>query len=336
MRGPSVQRRGARRLKAAFCESESRRKCWTRLTGRESTPPTKTPTTTSGSATSIQTNAKSSGAAATPHESLLPFSLRRRNTIETQLGDPDRTHSSYFDPQYIGAIDAFPYADFTHKTYTWRLHWIPYLALTYFKGDAPIRSPIFSLAGVDPLQVGKVCSRSTSGAFWVFVAKKNFVGCEKGVCAQLWFYPAGSGDAPPGFCSVKLVSRPGWHLPFKIKVWARGASAISSQQREALLKAVRKLAPSREGGSEAGDGRASEEHNPRTLALAAVEAAAEPSQVCVGPCWREEANYVAGTTAFCRWAREARRPTGDSQRAKKLLIWHHLATFAVRLSQALK
>ncbi|AFZ80076.1 hypothetical protein BEWA_029260 [Theileria equi strain WA] len=48
----------------------------------------------------------------------------------------------------------------------------------------PIRSQMFNLGGVEPL--------------------------------QLWFYPEGTANSIDGYCSLKLVSPPGWCLPYRI------------------------------------------------------------------------------------------------------------------------
>ena len=81
--------------------------------------------------------------------------VSRRSGYETGLGDPDRNTDSYFDPQFLGATDAFPFAANAGLSISWKLRWVPWLCKKHPRGGAPIKSECFCLGGVDPLQVGQ-------------------------------------------------------------------------------------------------------------------------------------------------------------------------------------
>ncbi|GBE61193.1 hypothetical protein, conserved [Babesia ovata] len=109
----------------------------------------------------------------------------KRSFAEGGFGEPDRTVDSYFDVQFIGSPDAYPYAVSAGMQYAWPIYWVPLLAKKHPKRFCqPLRSPVFNLGGVEPL--------------------------------QLWFYPEGNASSTDGFCSLKLVSPPGWCLPYRI------------------------------------------------------------------------------------------------------------------------
>ncbi|CDR95649.1 hypothetical protein, conserved [Babesia bigemina] len=109
----------------------------------------------------------------------------KRSFAEGGFGEPDRTVDSYFDVQFIGSPDAYPYAISAGMQFTWPIYWVPLLAKKHPKRYCqPLRSPVFNLGGIEPL--------------------------------QLWFYPEGSASSTDGFCSLKLVSPPGWCLPYRI------------------------------------------------------------------------------------------------------------------------
>ena len=108
---------------------------------------------------------------------------------------------------------------------------------------------------------------------------------------QLWFYPDGLPDSLPGFCSLKLVSRPGWHLPFPIKLWIRGTAAFPHFQQEAEQQLL--LQQDKTKGKGKGQKRVKE-------ASVASPLLSKPSMVSVGPIWRESADYVAYSRSFCR------------------------------------
>ncbi|GIX63951.1 uncharacterized protein BcabD6B2_33860 [Babesia caballi] len=109
----------------------------------------------------------------------------KRTFAEGGFGEADRTSDSYFDIQFIGSPDAYPHAVSAGMQFAWPIYWVPLLAKKHPKRHGqPLRSPVFNLGGVEPL--------------------------------QLWFYPEGSAASSAGFCSLKLVSPPGWCLPYRI------------------------------------------------------------------------------------------------------------------------
>lgn len=118
---------------------------------------------------------------ATYHDS----NFYKRTFSEGGFGEEDRTRDSYFDIQFIGSPDAYPYAVSAGMQYAWPVYWVPLLRKKHPKRYCqPLRSPIFNLGGVEPL--------------------------------QLWFYPDGSASSDDGFCSLKLITPPGWCLPYRI------------------------------------------------------------------------------------------------------------------------
>ncbi|PFH36373.1 hypothetical protein BESB_045650 [Besnoitia besnoiti] len=176
----------------------------------------------------------------------------KRSDVATLLGDNDRNDDSYWDPQFLGGVDTYPKAHAGGLNFTWPLFWVPWLAKKFpRRGGQPIKSEIFNLGGVEPL--------------------------------QLWFYPDGCESSHPGFCAVKLVSRPGWNLPFPIKLWIKGGT---------LRLPVPTSTPngSNEGDAPGGGEKAREET--RWIKFR--------SQVTAGPFRREEADYVAYSFSFCR------------------------------------
>ncbi|GFE55883.1 hypothetical protein BaOVIS_032870 [Babesia ovis] len=109
----------------------------------------------------------------------------KRTFAEGGFGEADRTSDSYFDIQFIGSPDTYPFAISAGMQYTWPIYWVPLLTKKHPKRyGQPLRSPVFNLGGIEPL--------------------------------QLWFYPEGSASSTDGFCSLKLVAPPGWCLPYRI------------------------------------------------------------------------------------------------------------------------
>ncbi|KYF39841.1 hypothetical protein TGARI_240970B [Toxoplasma gondii ARI] len=188
----------------------------------------------------------------------------KRSDVATLLGDNDRNEDSYWDPQFLGGVDTYPKAHAGGMNFTWPLYWVPWLAKKFpRRGGQPIKSEIFNLGGVEPLQI--------------------------------WFFPDGCESSHPGFCAVKLVSRPGWNLPFRIKLWIKGSSVC-----------VPLPASSTPGGETARGGEESERgsgRKPRRLERRKGEAtrwAKFRSTVTAGPFNREDADYVAYSLSFCR------------------------------------
>lgn len=35
----------------------------------------------------------------------------------------------------------------------------------------------------------------------------------------MWFYPEGSAHSADGYCSLKIISPPGWNLPYRIYLY---------------------------------------------------------------------------------------------------------------------
>ncbi|ORM42268.1 Thioredoxin [Babesia sp. Xinjiang] len=100
----------------------------------------------------------------------------KRTFAEGGFGESDRTHDSYFDIQFIGSPDAYPYAISAGMQYAWPIYWVPLLCKKHPKRyGQPLRSPVFNLGGVEPL--------------------------------QLWFYPEGNASSTEGFCSLKLLDK---------------------------------------------------------------------------------------------------------------------------------
>ncbi|EDO05454.1 putative integral membrane protein [Babesia bovis T2Bo] len=109
----------------------------------------------------------------------------KRSFAEGGFGESDRTSDSYFDIQFIGSPDTYPFAISAGMQFTWPIYWVPLLRKKHPKRyGQPLRSPVFNLGGIEPL--------------------------------QLWFYPEGNASTRDGFCSLKLVAPPGWCLPYRI------------------------------------------------------------------------------------------------------------------------
>ncbi|KAK2197423.1 hypothetical protein BdWA1_000423 [Babesia duncani] len=109
----------------------------------------------------------------------------KRSYYESGFGDEDRTVDNYFDVQFIGSTDAYPFAVSAGMQFSWPIYWVPMLCKTHPKRRGqPLRSQMFNLGGIEPL--------------------------------QLWFYPEGCAQTQDGYCSLKLVSPPGWCLPYRI------------------------------------------------------------------------------------------------------------------------
>eukprot|EP00375_Theileria_parva_P003307 XP_765988.1 hypothetical protein [Theileria parva strain Muguga] len=112
----------------------------------------------------------------------------KRSYYEGGFGDEDRTLDSFFDVQFIGSTDTYPFAISAGMQFTWPIYWVPWLCKKNPKmRGQPIRSQVFNLGGVEPL--------------------------------QLWFYPEGTANSVDGYCSLKLVSPPGWNLPYRIYMY---------------------------------------------------------------------------------------------------------------------
>ncbi|KAL8269200.1 hypothetical protein Esti_006871 [Eimeria stiedai] len=196
-----------------------------------------------------------------------------RSFFETGLHDVDRNTDSYFDPQFVGAPDAFPYAANAGPLFTWQLRWVPWLCKKHGGGRPPIKSECFCLGGVEPL--------------------------------QLWFYPDGLPSSLPGFCALKLVTRPGWHLPFPINLWIKGAPPLPAFKQQTNHQQQQKQQQQREEEQqEAAKGRRrrrkKKEETGSLLPPDVSQRFTKPSQVSTGPVWRESAECVAFCQSFCR------------------------------------
>eukprot|EP00920_Eleutheroschizon_duboscqi_P034332 GHVT01082508.1.p2 GENE.GHVT01082508.1~~GHVT01082508.1.p2 ORF type:complete len:298 (+),score=10.12 GHVT01082508.1:1339-2232(+) len=111
----------------------------------------------------------------------------KRNAYEGCWGDLDQTEDCYWDPQFIGAPETFPRTAAVGMNITWNINWVPWLCMKHPRDfGQPIKSRLFNLGGIEPLQI--------------------------------WFYPDGTAGSMPGYCAMKLVSRPGWRLPFPITI----------------------------------------------------------------------------------------------------------------------
>ncbi|KAF8820127.1 hypothetical protein IE077_003525 [Cardiosporidium cionae] len=114
----------------------------------------------------------------------------KRSIIETGWSDYVQAEDSYWDIQFIGSPDAFPNTELVGPNVSFTYNWVPWLKKKYSrKYGQPIKSFPFNLGGIDPI--------------------------------QLWFWPSGTASSLPGFCSIKLLTRPGWCLPYPIYLWAQ-------------------------------------------------------------------------------------------------------------------
>ncbi|PHJ14937.1 hypothetical protein CSUI_011252, partial [Cystoisospora suis] len=187
----------------------------------------------------------------------------------------------------MGGVDTYPKATACGLEFRWRLHWIPWLCKKFPRsGGQPIKSEIFNLAGIEPLQV--------------------------------WFYPDGCVGSHPGFCALKLVSRPGWNLPFKINLSIQGSTVtlpISSSSISSSADGSKKRSKEREErgkkergcGEETGGRIERSLKNDKNMSREGGYENREKNAVsyfrsCVetGPVTREDANYVAYSMSFCR------------------------------------
>nr|CEL65880.1 TPA: hypothetical protein BN1204_017100 [Neospora caninum Liverpool] len=188
----------------------------------------------------------------------------KRSDVATLLGDNDRNEDCYWDPQFLGGVDTYPKAQAGGMNYTWPLFWVPWLAKKFpRRGGQPIKSEIFNLGGVEPL--------------------------------QLWFYPDGCEASHPGFCAVKLVSRPGWNLPFRIKLWIKGSTVqvpLPPAPASAACKAAGGRQEARRGRKRTQDDGETGGETARWIKFR--------SAVTAGPFKREQADYVAYSLSFCR------------------------------------
>ncbi|XP_026192877.1 uncharacterized protein LOC34621931 [Cyclospora cayetanensis] len=186
------------------------------------------------------------------HPTLVDKNHYKRSFLETGIGDPNRNTDSYFDPQFFGAVEGPPYAADAGSSFSWALYWVPWLAKKHIRGGQPIKSDCFSLGGIDPL--------------------------------QLWFYPDGTPESLPGFCSLKLITRPGWHLPFPVTFWVQGAPALPHFQRQ---KRQEWRQQEHQQHKRAQSRRTTSKGSHKTQPVAPHHDLSRPSRVSVGPIWRE-------------------------------------------------
>ncbi|CAD2113850.1 conserved Plasmodium protein, unknown function [Plasmodium vinckei] len=113
----------------------------------------------------------------------------QRTNNNTGFGSLDKTQNNYFDVQFIGSAETYPANVSVGMNFIWPINFIPLLCKQYPKRlGQPIKSDIFNLGGFDSL--------------------------------QLWFYPDGMNNSIDGYCSLKLVMKPGSFLPVKIFFFA--------------------------------------------------------------------------------------------------------------------
>ncbi|CXJ21742.1 conserved Plasmodium protein, unknown function [Plasmodium berghei] len=113
----------------------------------------------------------------------------QRTNNNTGYGSLDKTQNNYFDVQFIGSAETYPANISVGMNFIWPINFIPLLCKQYPKRlGQPIKSDIFNLGGFDSL--------------------------------QLWFYPDGMNNSIDGYCSLKLVMKPGSFLPVKIFFFA--------------------------------------------------------------------------------------------------------------------
>ncbi|GAW83595.1 hypothetical protein, conserved [Plasmodium gonderi] len=113
----------------------------------------------------------------------------QRTNNNTGFGSLEKVQNNYFDVQFIGSAETYPANISVGMNFIWPINFIPLLCKQYTKRlGQPIKSDIFNLGGFDSI--------------------------------QLWFYPDGMNNSIDGYCSLKLVMRPGSYLPVKIFFFA--------------------------------------------------------------------------------------------------------------------
>eukprot|EP00916_Digyalum_oweni_P006398 GHVL01010988.1.p1 GENE.GHVL01010988.1~~GHVL01010988.1.p1 ORF type:complete len:235 (+),score=40.57 GHVL01010988.1:537-1241(+) len=99
-----------------------------------------------------------------------------------------RAKDNYFDVTFVGTGSTEPMSASVGMNFTWTINWIKYEQMKHPKKTGqPIKSEIFNLAGVEQVQV--------------------------------WFYPDGMAQSFDDFLALKVVTLPGWVLPFRIHMW---------------------------------------------------------------------------------------------------------------------
>ncbi|CRG97781.1 conserved Plasmodium protein, unknown function [Plasmodium gallinaceum] len=113
----------------------------------------------------------------------------QRTNYNTGYGNLEKVQNNYFDVQFIGSAETYPSNVSVGMNFIWPINFIPLLCKQYTKRlGQPIKSEIFNLGGFDSLQI--------------------------------WFYPDGMNNSIDGYCSLKLVMKPGSYLPVKIFFFA--------------------------------------------------------------------------------------------------------------------
>lgn len=113
----------------------------------------------------------------------------QRTNYNAGFGNLEKVQNCYFDPQFIGSAETYPANISVGMNFIWPINFIPLLCKQYTKRlGKPIKSELFNLGGFDSLQI--------------------------------WFYPDGMNNSVDGYCSIKLVMRPGSYLPVQIFFFA--------------------------------------------------------------------------------------------------------------------
>ncbi|SOV16350.1 conserved Plasmodium protein, unknown function [Plasmodium gaboni] len=113
----------------------------------------------------------------------------QRSHNNTGYGGLEKVQNNYFDVQFIGSAETYPANISVGMNFIWPINFVPLLSKQYTKRlGQPIKSPIFNLGGFDHL--------------------------------QLWYYPDGMNNSMDGYCSLKLMMKPGSYLPVKIFLFA--------------------------------------------------------------------------------------------------------------------
>lgn len=113
----------------------------------------------------------------------------QRTNYNTGFGNLEKVQNYYFDAQFIGSAETYPANISVGMNFIWPINFVPLLCKQYTKRlGQPIKSELFNLGGFDSLQI--------------------------------WFYPDGMNNSIDGYCSIKLIMKPGSYLPVRIFFFA--------------------------------------------------------------------------------------------------------------------
>jgi len=114
--------------------------------------------------------------------------IYKRTPIETQFLQHSYNDDNYFDIQFIGSANHHPATQPVGMNFGWKINWVPWERKKRPRRTGqPLKSIAFNMGGIEPL--------------------------------QLWFWPEGLPHSLPGYAALHLVSPPGWHLPYPLRMW---------------------------------------------------------------------------------------------------------------------